>query len=142
MSRLHSILDRCNANGVCIEWEGYCKPDGYGRAKVNGKMVYVHRYVFQELTGIMLSAEDKLDHLCRNPPCCDPNHLEVVTQIENTLRGNSPTAVNARKTHCPSGHPFDEKNTYHRKSGGRTCRACDNLRAKERKMKNKIGAPA
>lgn len=32
--------------------------------------------------------------------------------------------LDAAKTHCKMGHPFDEKNTYFRPDGGRACRAC------------------
>jgi hypothetical protein len=31
---------------------------------------------------------------------------------------------NAGKTHCPHGHPYDEKNTYITKDGRRSCRKC------------------
>lgn len=31
----------------------------------------------------------QLDHLCRNPACCNPSHLEPVTPKENTRRGNA-----------------------------------------------------
>lgn len=34
------------------------------------------------------------------------------------------THNNANKTHCKSGHPFDEVNTYINKQGHRRCRAC------------------
>jgi hypothetical protein len=30
----------------------------------------------------------------------------------------------ARKTHCDSGHPFDDENTYIRPDGHRACREC------------------
>jgi hypothetical protein len=58
---------------------------------------------------------------------------EVLTEmkmwhVENIrLRGNSRTAINAAKTHCKYGHPFDEANTrvYHRDGRPRrVCRAC------------------
>lgn len=42
----------------------------------------------------------------------------------------------ARKTHCPSGHAYDEENTRWRSIGGRACRACQRARdviAKQRR---------
>jgi hypothetical protein len=73
-----------------------------------------------------------LDHLCRNPRCVNPGHLEPVTQRENTLRGISPVAVNAAKTHCKHGHLLDEANTYMTNAGSRQCRTCNRLRMRRR----------
>jgi hypothetical protein len=50
-------------------------------------------------------------------------HLEPVTSLTNLLRSRSLLAVNATKTMCKHGHPFDEANTVHA-GGRRTCRAC------------------
>lgn len=66
----------------------------------------------------------QVDHLCKQTRCVRPEHLEAVTPQENTLRSNSPAAINARKTHCPQGHEYSEENTYRPPSGGRKCRAC------------------
>lgn len=41
-----------------------------------------------------------------------------------------------RKTHCPQGHPYDEKNTY-RNSGSRKCRTCNRIRAQALRDKKK-----
>ena len=41
-----------------------------------------------------------IDHLCRNKSCVNPAHLEAVTNTENVLRGEAPSAKAARKTHC------------------------------------------
>ena len=49
----------------------------------------------------------ELDHTCRVTCCINPDHLEAVTHRTNVLRGKSPTAGNAQKTHCPNGHPYD-----------------------------------
>lgn len=45
----------------------------------------------------------------------------------------------ASKTHCKSGHPFDELNTYHQTNGKRACRTC-RLAAKRRYNNRKKAA--
>jgi hypothetical protein len=51
---------------------------------------------------------------------------------ENVLRGFGPTAIHARATHCPHGHPFDSENTQFRKKGGRSCAECHRLEERKR----------
>lgn len=46
----------------------------------------------------------------------------------------------ADRTHCPSGHPYDEENTRRRANGSRDCRACH--RVQERiKYRTRRGLP-
>ncbi|MGQ7350721.1 HNH endonuclease signature motif containing protein [Quadrisphaera oryzae] len=82
-------------------------------------MVLVHRRVFEMLIGPIESGM-WLDHLCRVKRCCNPDHLEPVTPRENTLRGHSPTALNAAKEQCPRGHDYDG----FRGPSERFCRRC------------------
>jgi hypothetical protein len=83
-----------------------------------------HRFAYQMLVGPIPEGLT-LDHLCRNTGCCNPEHLEAVTHRDNVLRGVSFAAVNAVKTECPRGHPYDSENTYIVPStGGRLCRLC------------------
>ena len=48
-------------------------------------------------------------------------------------------ALNASKTHCKRGHPFNFENTRHRKTG-RACRTCD--RAGEQARRSTIHSRA
>jgi hypothetical protein len=51
-----------------------------------------------------------------------------VTHRTNILRGFSRAAINARKTKCKNGHPFEGGNLYVTWNGKRQCRACHNAR--------------
>lgn len=105
---------------------------GYGR--LGG--VSVHRFVYEHYHGT-IPAGLVCDHLCRVRSCCNPDHIEPVTQGKNVLRGVSPAAENARKTHCINGHPFSGANLKVRTIKGRrrrSCRHCaQDLKDRERK---------
>ena len=51
-----------------------------------GNPKYLYRVVYEALIG-EFPEELKLDHLCRNPKCINPWHLEPVTSQVNTQRG-------------------------------------------------------
>lgn len=106
----------------CWLWTG-ASTQGYGDVGIDGKTRKAHRVAW-ELSGRTLDPSLTLDHLCRNRACVNPDHLEQVTNRENLLRGTSPSAVHARKTHCPWGHEYTPENTTIRANGARRCKAC------------------
>ncbi|WP_433705830.1 HNH endonuclease signature motif containing protein [Paraburkholderia sacchari] len=79
----------------CWVWVAGLKEDGYGSFRANEKSVIAHRWYWERING---PVEDgmELDHLCRNPACVRPDHLEPVTHQENVLRGNMRSVVIAR----------------------------------------------
>ena len=126
--------------GLCWLWLGAHKSDGYGEliigSRTDGtrKVASAPRFAYEILVGPIPEGLEP-DHLCRNPGCVNPAHLEIVTHHENTLRGDA-GKHNSVKTHCPKGHPYDENNTsiYH---GHRSCKACHRECDARRRAKKK-----
>jgi len=75
---------RKDDNG-CWVWTGPVDK-GYGRMYVNKKAYQAHRWSFEHHKHVSLRKEETLDHLCRNTLCCNPDHLEKVSLIENIER--------------------------------------------------------
>lgn len=107
--------------GPCWLWTRGLK-EGYGAFHLDGKLCGAHEVAYRWLVGEVPEGCE-LDHLCRVRRCCNPSHLEPVSHLINVHRGTSPWAINAAKTHCPSGHEYDEENTY-LYEGERHCRKC------------------
>lgn len=116
-------VEGLTVEGPCWLWRGaHNKPHGYGRVCVQYRTLYLHRVVYELLVGPIPEGL-QLDHLCRQPACCAPYHLEPVTPLVNTRRG---TDHNASKTHCPNRHEFTPENTYMTPGAKprRVCRTC------------------
>ena len=127
----------------CVEWTGMRQAKGYGVKKSLGRRVLAHRYTYERAFG-PIPAGFVLDHICHSADtsciggiecthrrCVNLDHLEMVTVAENNRRGR----VNATKTYCKHGHPFDEANTYVASRGSRECRACNAARFRARKSR-------
>jgi HNH endonuclease len=97
-----------------------------------------HRVAWQLFVGPIPPGmvPDHIKERCQDRGCIKvvadeygPAHIELVTHRENTLRGNSPAAQQARQTHCKRGHEFTPENTRVRR-GKRECITC--VRAQDR----------
>jgi hypothetical protein len=116
---------------ACWPWPGKLNHNGYAlicttTAQLPGRKRCGsgHRKAYELLIGPIPEGLT-LDHLCRVRHCVNPWHMEPVTNTENVLRGQSFTAKHAKKTHCPSGHPYSGEN-LRMYEGRRYCRACAN----------------
>lgn len=71
----------------CWQWAGWADEKGYGRmAYEDQRSARVHRVTYGLFRGYVLESQ-VVDHLCRNRLCCNPWHLEAITQSANTQRG-------------------------------------------------------
>lgn len=136
--RLFSKFEPVTESG-CWLWTACLNGDGYGQIWHNGRMRGAHRAIYEVLVGPIPDGLT-IDHLCRVRCCVNPHHMEVVSKLENTLRGVGQSAINARKTHCKNGHLFDSGNTIIESSGKRKCKTCHKVNVenfwKRRKLAN------
>lgn len=143
MSATKPLHDRLEAKltpeGDCRIFTGAVANSGYGRIGFGNRTLQAHRAAYEVFVGpIPVGAH--IDHLCRNRLCCNPEHLEVVTQSENNRRAG--IARRANQTHCKRGHEFTRDNTFLHARGGRQCRECHNMRNRVNRKKRGTTDPA
>lgn len=115
--------------GGCHLWQGYLDRDGYGTFFFRKMNRRAHRVSYYYTMGDIPKGM-VIDHICGNRSCVKPDHLRLLTPRENALDGRGIGAINAKKTHCKNGHPFDRK--YGKQ---RYCSVCQT--AKKRRLQKK-----
>lgn len=71
----------------CWLWNGGRSRDGYGKFHHQGTHQQAHRVAYELMVGPIPDGLT-IDHLCRNPWCVNPAHMEPVTAAENTRRAH------------------------------------------------------
>ena len=66
----------------CIEWPKYRNALGYGVRRYHGKLWLAHRVAWTEANGAIPTGLCVL-HKCDNPPCINPEHLFLGTNLDN-----------------------------------------------------------
>ena len=134
----------------CWEWRGANGgKGGYGQVafidalSARPRSTGAHRLAYLLFRGDIAPGLT-LDHLCCNPLCWRPDHLEPVTMRVNALRGDTVQARNASKTVCPKGHPLTPENNLHWAGlkGYRGCLTCHRDRSREQSAVLRAAAKA
>ncbi len=133
----------------CWIWQAAATGNGYGvigRGERGRGNVCAHIAVYLERVG-PIPQDWQVDHLCRVTLCCNPRHLEAVTQQEN-LRRQAAAAASQERTLCKKGrHPWPES-ANPTKAGHHYCRECNRENSRKRYLKRRarelaaIGATA
>ena len=105
------FISKTETEGSCLVWNGARLPSGYGAFRYRGKTGYAHRFCYEFVYGEILEGM-YVRHLCDNPSCVNPLHLEVGTPSQNhfdmsaekrrsiAVAANAKRSPEQRKTHA------------------------------------------
>lgn len=135
-----------DVEGPCWVWTACVNSKGYGQVwnSKRKKVELSHRRAYETVVGAIPEGY-QVDHLCEVIACCNPLHLDAVTQAENNSR--KPAVAG---DFCRNGHPRTRENiaVTNRATDGTplctTCRICLNegRRARDRRKRLAVLAAA
>lgn len=79
--------EKVDRSGPCWVWTGFRDARGYGKFAAAGSRaapVSAHRLAWLYANNEMIGRPYVVRHKCDNPPCCNPDHLEIGTQHDNS----------------------------------------------------------
>ena len=94
------------------------------------KTLTVARLVASAFIGKHPDPKITVDHINNVKTDNRAENLQYLSVKENTLKGTCPPAMNARKTHCPQGHPLEHPNLIQHLLPHRHCKICKSERNK------------
>ena len=107
-----TIMDDVDPLRDCWVWTG-SKNTGYGQVsirRVSSSPILCHRLTYAWLVDSIPGGKMDLHHRCKNPACCNPWHLVLISHRDHTLISKGSIAyVRSRLTHCKNGHPLPPK---------------------------------
>lgn len=109
----------------CWEWIASISTPGYGQISEGGRKgrnLGAHRVSYELYKG-KIPNDLVVDHICRNRRCVNPNHLRLITRVENVMIGDTICAKKLAATHCSNGHEYTQNNIY-LYNNHRHCREC------------------
>lgn len=68
---------------ACWAWRGGRFDNGYGAFRYDGRTLSAHRYVARLAYGAKAVTGAVIMHLCDNPACVNPTHLQIGTYRTN-----------------------------------------------------------
>lgn len=115
-----AFLRRVQKSDGCWLWMGSRNAYGYGIFLMPGeRAVRAHRYAYELWKGKIADGHVVM-HICDNPPCVNPDHLDVGTKLDNNrdaaIKGHTKSGVrhwNVRLTPDQVAAIRDDPRTHH-----------------------------